>query len=190
VLAIVGGTGALILWTLPSWLRRIVGPMHQNLGFVGLGFEPIGRWIVITTTAIAAVLALGGLILWWKLKIIRIKTTSGWRRALFDLHHALGFVGFLLMFLLAASGIGFVVTEPDSSELRRIIVNVHTTRGFPFWLKVIWAIGSAAFVVQVVSGVVMWWKLRTNTLNRRSRKLEASDMQLASSAQRTSRNGS
>src|SRR5262245_16354327 len=99
VLAIVGGTGALILWTLPQWLRRIVGPMHQSLA---LG--RIGEWIVIAATVVAAVLSVGGLILWWKLKIIRVKTTSGWRRALFDLHHALGFVGFLLMFLLTVSG--------------------------------------------------------------------------------------
>ena len=190
VLAIVAGTGSLILWTLPDWLRRIVGPMHQSLGFEKIGFESEGRWIVIATSAVAAVLALGGLILWWKLKIIRVKTAAGWRRALFDVHHVLGFVGFLLMFTLAVSGIGMIVTVPDSGEFQRIIVNLHTTRGFPFWLKVIWAMGSAAFVVQGVSGVVMWWKPRTSTSNRRSRELEVSEIQLTSSAPRTSRNGS
>ena len=159
--------------------------MHQNLGF-----GPRGRWIVIAATAVAAVLALGGLILWWKLKIIRVRTASGWRRALFDLHHGLGSVGVALMFLLAVSGIAIAFTDPDSNEFQRIMFNLHTTRGFPFWLKVIWAIGSAAFVVQVLSGVVMWWKPRTNPSNRRSRELEVSDMQPTSSARLTSRNGS
>jgi uncharacterized iron-regulated membrane protein len=164
--------------------------MHQNLGFDRLGFEGIGRWIVIAAAAVAAVLALGGLILWWKLKIIRVRTASGWRRALFDLHHGLGSVGFALMLLLAVSGIAIAFTDPDSNEFQRIMFNLHTTRGFPFWLKVIWAMGSAAFVVQVVSGVVMWWKPRTNPSNRRSRELEVSDMQPTPSARLTSRNGS
>ena len=185
MLAIVAGTGTLILWTLPSWLRRIVGPMHQNLGF-----GPRGRWIVIAATAVAAVLSLGGLILWWKLKIIRVRTASGWRRALFDLHHGLGFVGFTLMFLLTVSGIAIAFSDPNDNEFQRIMFNLHTTRGFPFWLKVIWAVGSAAFVVQVVSGVVMWWKPRTNPSNRRLQELEVSDMQLTSSARRTRGNGS
>lgn len=185
MLAIVAGTGSLIVWTLPSWLRRMAGPMHQNLGF-----GPRGRWIVIGITALAAVLALGGLILWWKLKIIRVKTTAGWRRALFDLHHALGVVGFLLMFLLTVTGIGIAFTDPYSNPFQRIIFDLHTTRGFPFWLKLIWTMGSAAFVVQVVSGVVMWWKPRLSTSNRRSRELDVSDIQLTSSAPRTSRNGS
>src|SRR5262245_53177735 len=128
LVAIVGGTGALIVWTLPSSLRRIAGQMHTNLGMGRIGMGPIGLWIVFAVTVVTAVLVVGGLVLWWKHKIVRIRTTSGWRRVLFDLHHALGFLGFVVMFVLTLTGIGIMVTDSDDSVLRRMIFDFHTTR--------------------------------------------------------------
>jgi len=182
LVAIVGGTGALIVWTLPSRLRRIAGLMHTNLGM-----GRIGLWIVFAVTVVTALLVVGGLVLWWKHKIVRIRTTSGWRRALFDLHHALGFMGFVVMFVLTLTGIGIMVTDSDDSVLRRMIFDFHTTRGFPLWLKGIYSVGSAAFVVQVVTGIVMWWKPRRNGSDPRSSKLEKSKLELTTFTSRPDR---
>ena len=71
------------------------------------------------------------------------------------------------MFVLAASGIGMAFVGPDDQpELRRIIFDLHTTRGFSALVKVIYTIGTMGFLVQGVTGVVMWWDRRRRQPDR------------------------
>src|SRR5688572_1320801 len=88
ILAIVGLTGAFLITPgLP--LRKIAGGLHEKLA---LGTP--GAWIVTIATAAAVLLELGGCFLWWKQKLLRVRSGKGWRQALIDLHHVVGAVAF------------------------------------------------------------------------------------------------
>jgi uncharacterized iron-regulated membrane protein len=152
--AILGATGVMEL--LPSRftaLRHLAGPLHERLA---LG-QP-GYWVVVATTGTTLLLLAGGLILWWKQKHLAVRLDAGWRRALFDLHHSAGIFAWAMMALLTVTGVGMAATTPEDGELRRIIFNLHTTRGYGVPIKLLYALGSFSFVVQGVSGVIMWWK--------------------------------
>ena len=156
VLAIVGVTGAVLVFPGTSPLKGIAGPLHERLGMGQFGW-----WIVVIVTIAAVFLELGGLYLWWKRKSIWVRMRSGWRPALFDLHHAVGLLSLPLMLLLAVSGVGMAfVTPQNQPQLRRVIFDFHTTRGFSTLIKVVYAIGTMGFMVQGVTGVAMWWKPR------------------------------
>jgi len=64
-----------------------------------------GWWIVVLVTFAAVFLEMGGLILWWKRKAISVRVRSGWRLALFDLHHTIGILALPMMLLLAVTGV-------------------------------------------------------------------------------------
>lgn len=163
VLSILGVTGAVLLLPGNPPLKRIAGPLHERLAIGNLGW-----WIVVVVTIAAVFLELGGLYLWWKRKTILVRMRSGWRPALFDLHHAAGFLALPLMFLLAVSGVGMAFVTPDNQpELRRVIFDLHTTRGFSTSMKVVYAFGTMGFLLQGVTGVVMWWKPRRPVKARR-----------------------
>ncbi|MEO6222671.1 MAG: PepSY domain-containing protein [Vicinamibacterales bacterium] len=153
VLIIAGGTGAMMVWGFQGPFRRSVGRVHENLA---LG--RVGIWIVMIATAGAIVLQLGGVILWWRRKTVRVRTTLGWRTAVIDLHHSVGLLGLLLMLTIAATGVGMRIAGPG--PVRRTIVDFHTSRTFPVAVDVLYAMGSLGFLVQGVTGVVMWWKPR------------------------------
>jgi len=76
-----------------------------------------------------------------------------------DLHHSAGAGGLLVMLLLASTAVGMATLTPRT-ELRRTMARLHTTNGLPITVKIIFAAGSAAFVVQSVSGIAMWWRGR------------------------------
>ena len=157
VLAIVGGTGAIMVWDMGGVPARAAGRLHENLS---LG--SVGAWIVIIATMGAVVLQVSGFYLWWRRRALRVRMSAGWKRTMFDLHHTAGIIGFPLMLLLAVTAL--VITFGHSSldvETRLLNKALHTGREFPWPIKLIYAIGTAGFVVQGVTGVVMWWPRRS-----------------------------
>jgi len=159
VLAIVGATGVVILYGSDieaiGLLRRVSGRLHERL-MLGR----VGGWIVIITTAASVLLELGGLILWWKKKTVLVRRSNTWLRTWIDLHHAFGIVFLPLMVVIAISGVVMAfVTPNDNAELRALAVKFHMGR-FPFGLHVLWAVASFGFLLQGLSGAVMWWKVR------------------------------
>ena len=156
VLAIVGVTGAILVLAGTSPLRRIAATLHERLAMGRFGW-----WIVVVVTIAAVFLELGGLFLWWKRKTISVRMRSGWRLALFDLHHAVGLLALPLMLLLAVSGVGMAFVSPQNQpQLRRVIFDFHTTRGFSTPIKLVYMVGTTGFLLQGVTGVAMWWKTR------------------------------
>ncbi len=65
----------------------------------------MGEAIVILATYSACILALTGLVPWWRDKIWRVKLSASWKRANFDLHHALGFVATPAILVMTLTGI-------------------------------------------------------------------------------------
>jgi uncharacterized iron-regulated membrane protein len=172
VLSIVGLTGAVLAWPRVDLLHRISGPFHERLA---LG--PLGRWIVIIATAGAIVLEISGLLLWCKKKVFWVRTRAGWRSAFVDLHHLSGALGLLLMLSLSVSGLAMVMRIPQRDpELRRVILRVHTSRGFPIPIKLVYTVGSTGFLIQGATGVAMWWKPRSRNLGSRPARFIANAM--------------
>jgi uncharacterized iron-regulated membrane protein len=154
VLAIVGLTGVVLVWPDPSLARRIAGRLHDTLALGSIG----GR-LVLAVTVAAVALQLSGLILWWKRRTLRVRVQSGWKPFVIDVHHSVGVIGLTMMLLLATTAIGMSVLTPRT-ELRRTMVRLHTTTGFPTAIKMIYAVGSGAFLLQSASGVAMWWRAK------------------------------
>jgi uncharacterized iron-regulated membrane protein len=151
VLIVAGATGALMVWGLQGDFRRMVGRIHEDLALGRLG-----TWIVVAATVGAVLLQFVGVILWWKRKTLTVRTGAGWRASVNDLHHAVGALGFLLMLLIAATGVGMMMVGPG--PVRRTMVDFHSSRRFPLAIDVVYAIGSIGFVVQGVTGILMWWR--------------------------------
>ena len=157
VLAIVGGTGAILAWE--NWdaiesLRRYAGPIHARLA---LGW--FGSWIVILATAAAVLLQISGLVLWWKRKTILIRRRSDWWRFCFDVHHAVGIAGFPIMLVLAVTGLIIIFALPDDPGLRRFVMRLHLGRfGVP--VMVLYTFATLGFFVQGLTGLVIYWRMR------------------------------
>lgn len=158
VLAIAGLTGALVLvhWSDPvnEWLIEV----HLNL----LG-GTAGAWVVLAASFVGVLLQLGGLYLWWRTKSVALRLDRGWWRAAYDLHNVVGIVGLLLMGLLAATAVGrmcfrLVPLPPALEILPRANARLHSATGFYWPIQVVWGLGSLAFVVQAVTGALVWWR--------------------------------
>ena len=64
-----------------------------------------GRAIVGAVTAVALLVLITGIVLWWPDKLVRIHTSASWKRINFDLHHALGIVAAPVLIVITASGL-------------------------------------------------------------------------------------
>ena len=153
ILAIAGATGAVLAVPGPDLLRRAASRLHETLA---LG--SVGNMIVLTATAAAIVLQLGGVWLWWKRKSFAVRLSAGWRRAVIDLHHSAGALGLVLMLLVAVTGVGMTMFTPGPE--RAMFVDLHTARKYAMPVKFLYALVSLGFLVQGVTGVLMWWRPR------------------------------
>ncbi|MGE0439557.1 MAG: PepSY domain-containing protein [Gemmatimonadales bacterium] len=161
-LTLAGVSGMLLVWSDSETLEMF----HKRL-FLG----EFGEWLLIASTAIFLFLAVGGVVLWWRRKILTIRGGRGWWRTLFDLHHALGMIAIVVTLLIAGTGIGIVIEEEEHEREARVsreeervreedeaLYRLHTGRTFPPPLKVVWALASLSFGIQALSGFFMWWK--------------------------------
>jgi uncharacterized iron-regulated membrane protein len=157
VLAIVGGTGVVMVWDAePTFVTKVAGRLHDS---IALG--RMGAWIVIAATMGAAALQISGFYLWWKRKALRVRFAAGWKRTMFDLHHTAGIIAFPLMLLLAVTAlVMFFGHDALDPETRRLNNALHTGREFPVPIKLVYVAGTLGFLVQGVTGVVMWWPRR------------------------------
>jgi uncharacterized iron-regulated membrane protein len=156
ILSIVGTTGAALTWPGRSLVQRIAGRLHETLALGSVGW-----WLVVIATIAAVILQLGGLLLWWRRKLIAIRLGSGWKQGLNDLHHAAGILWLPMMLLLALTGVAMAFVTPDQQpELRRVVSALHTARDFPAPIKLLYGVGTTGFLIQGLTGVIMWWKTR------------------------------
>lgn len=159
VLLVIGGlTGALLLVRWPQPMQESLIQFHIDL-LAG----PAGAWAMLGASAAGVFLQLSGLYLWWRTKSLTLRFDRGWWRASYDLHNMVGVVGSLIMTLLVATAVARLffrfVPMPFALEmLPRVNSRLHTAFGFPWPLQVLWGIGSFAFVVQTLSGALVWWR--------------------------------
>ena len=151
VLALAGVSGVFLIWS----HSEVLADFHTHLS-IG---EP-GEWLVNTSALVFVLLAIGGLVLWWRRKALAIRRDKGWWRVLFDLHHALGALGAILMLVVSLSGLGIMLKEEEGAPIDQssFMFRLHTARTYPLPIQVLWAAASVSFLVQAVSGVTMWWR--------------------------------
>jgi uncharacterized iron-regulated membrane protein len=154
ILAILAATGVVLMWDLEGyWFARYVSSMHERLGF-----GVTGHYIVLLVTLIGVILEFGGVVLWWKRKTLIVSLGKGWWRACFDLHHLAGVVCLPLMLLGAVTALAMFLVPPSvDDELYRTFRRMHVGR-FPTPLRALYLVATLGFVVQGVTGLVVWWK--------------------------------
>ena len=81
-------------------LPRRLHVLHVSLLADGIGGEIVG---IVTVAALLLVIT--GIIIWWRDKLWRVRWSASWKRIAFDLHHSLGIVASLVLFVITASGI-------------------------------------------------------------------------------------
>ncbi|MDQ6830610.1 MAG: PepSY domain-containing protein [Gemmatimonadota bacterium] len=98
-------------------LARRVHVFHETL----MAGETGGALVGIVSVA-ALFLSLGGIILWWPRRIIRVNGKASWKRIVFDLHHVLGICAAIVLVAITASAtaikyrsVGAMVVKLDHS---------------------------------------------------------------------------
>jgi uncharacterized iron-regulated membrane protein len=76
-----------------------------------------GKTIIGTAAFFFLILGITGIVLWWRgrryiKRGLTIKLRSGWKRANYDAHHAIGFFAFLFLCISAFSGIHLIFNAP------------------------------------------------------------------------------
>jgi len=99
-----------ILGTTESPASEFFGTVMKLHRWLLLG-DSVGRIIVGISTIIFAILCLTGLILWWPKKMknwkqgFKVKTSANWKRINHDLHNTFGFYSFILLLIMALTGL-------------------------------------------------------------------------------------
>lgn len=97
-------TGAIIgRRTNAEWNATL--PRRLHVLHVSLMSGKIGGEIVGVVTALSFVLVLTGIIIWWRDKLWRVRSSASWKRVVFDLHHALGVFAALILMIISLSGL-------------------------------------------------------------------------------------
>ncbi len=102
-------TGA-ILGTTESPASEFFGTVMKMHRWLLMG-DSVGRVIVGISTIIFAILCLSGIILWWPKKLknwkqgFKVKTSANWKRINHDLHNTFGFYSFILLLIMALTGL-------------------------------------------------------------------------------------
>jgi uncharacterized iron-regulated membrane protein len=166
-LAIAGGTGVLLIWRgRPFWEQsewllwagRVSGPIHEHLAMGRIGMGRAGSLVVVTATGLAILIELGGLVLWWRKKILWVRPGRGWWRTCFEIHHLVGLIFLPLMLLLAVTGFAMGILDGEKhAELWRFLARLHKGN-YPFPVDALYAMASLGFVVQGVTGLAVWWR--------------------------------
>jgi len=65
----------------------------------------VGNAIVVAVTFIAVFLVLSGVVVWWRDKLWRVKTSGSWKRTNFDLHHSLGIWAAVILLIITSTGL-------------------------------------------------------------------------------------
>jgi uncharacterized iron-regulated membrane protein len=126
-------------------------------------------------------LCLTGVVIWWPgrtrwARSLFVKWRVGWPRFNWDLHSALGFWLFVMVFMWGISGIYLSFpgpvsewldyiqpADPNSTELRAVdeftawLARIHFGRAYGTTVKWIYTILGLVPAVLFVTGAIMWW---------------------------------
>ena len=64
-----------------------------------------GSFVMMLIASLLILLSLSGIVLWWPRKILTVRWNASGRRINFDLHNAIGFYSFVILFLFGVTGV-------------------------------------------------------------------------------------
>ena len=155
-----------------SWLIDL----HDNLLYGRPGRLVNGLGAIFLT-----VLCLTGAVIWWPgartwRRSVLIKWRANWQRVNWDLHSAIGFWTFAILFIWAVTGIYFSFPQPfaavvdffeppdelsleprSGDAILRWLINLHFGRFAGWPVKVLWTALGLVPPILFVSGAIMWW---------------------------------
>ena len=171
-------TGEDVGAALPTSVRALLwtAQLHDELLF-----GETGKRINGILSALVAVLAMTGLVIWWPgvqrwRRALGVRWRTRWSVFNFDLHSALGFWFFAIIALWGWSGIYLAYPEPihavvdaysdpdailgerPADHVLRWFVRLHFGRwGEWHWLSWVWVAMGLVPVIMFVTGTAMWW---------------------------------
>jgi uncharacterized iron-regulated membrane protein len=183
------------------WIARL----HDELLF-----DRTGKYVNGAGSLVFTVLVLTGAFVWWPgisrwRRSLTVGVRSGWKRANWDLHSALGFWLFLFMLVWGISGIYLGIPEPFAyavdavsdptadygDRLGDVILLWLTWLHFGRWrselLKAAWAVVGLVPAVMFVTGTIMWWQRVVRPWWRKDRVVEEGVLETARAAGESSR---
>lgn len=88
--------------------------------------EDTGRWWNGVASIIMTLTCLTGIVVWWPgldkwVRSLWVNPRSGWKRINWDLHSAIGFWSFALVFMWAFTGVFLVWPEPFQRQLHKVM---------------------------------------------------------------------
>ena len=141
-----------------------------------------GLWWNGFLSGIVTLLCITGAVVWWPgstrwRRGMSVKWSAGWRRMNFDLHSAMGFWMFALLFVWGFSGIYLGIPDPFTSASEYFsgpdgdgaigrgidttmlwMTRLHFGRWRNTPLQIVWVILGLAPAVLFVTGAIMWWQ--------------------------------
>jgi uncharacterized iron-regulated membrane protein len=171
-------TGTDLGETSPPGVRAIdwLVSLHDELlgGFTGRAVNGVGAVFLV-------ILCITGAIVWWPgtkgwRRGLSVQWNAGWKRTNWDLHSAIGFWAFALVFMWALSGIYLVFPQPfgalvdyleplDSKSLApragdvalEWLAKLHFGRFAGVKTKALWTVMGLIPPALFVTGALMWW---------------------------------
>ena len=171
-------TGADLGESIPPGVRRLdwLVSLHDDLlgGFTGRTVNGAGGVLLV-------VLCVSGAVIWWPgtaawRRSLGVQWRAGWKRVNWDLHSAIGFWSFLIVFMWALSGVYLVFPHPfmavvdfldplDPASLtpRRgdlaleWLAKLHFGRFAGIKTKALWTFMGLIPPALFVTGALMWW---------------------------------
>ena len=164
----------------PFGLRMVsfFSQMHMNLlmGYTGRLMNGVGGFL-------ASILGITGIVIWWPgirrwRHSLSLRRNANFKRFNWDLHSAIGFWTFAIVFMWAMTGAYLVFPRPfdramslipygQRIDLRVIAHPVHVG-DFAGWpIKAVWVVLGLAPPVLFLTGFIMWWYRVLNPWRKR-----------------------
>ena len=140
------------------------------------GEKSPGKIIVGISTVAFVFTLISGMFIWWPrngkvlMNRLQVKFSKGWRRFLLDAHVSLGFWTFLLLLLMALTGLTWsfssyrevfytlLGSDGTDAETRRLVMSLHTGTWGGVVTQTLYFVAALIGGTLPLTGYYLWWK--------------------------------
>ena len=140
------------------------------------GEKSVGKIIVGVSTVAFVFTLISGMFIWWPrngkvlMNRLQVKFSKGWRRFLLDAHVSLGFWTFLLLLLMALTGLTWsfssyremfytlLGSDGTDAETRRLVMALHTGTWGGVVTQTLYFVAAFIGGTLPLTGYYLWWK--------------------------------
>ena len=140
------------------------------------GEKSPGKIIVGISTVAFVFTLISGMFIWWPrngkvlMNRLQVKFSKGWRRFMLDAHVSLGFWTFLLLLLMALTGLTWsfssyrevfytlLGSDGTDAETRRLVMSLHTGTWGGVVTQTLYFVAALIGGTLPLTGYYLWWK--------------------------------